>query len=135
MEEIAAPDDQTGSGQVRPHDELVSARTISLNMNITISEGVVINSRKAEGATMSNKLKSDVLIDGNRITPADLDNLNDIRKHLSEASNLYGFLSPGAQKVLYELHSENTWVGHIVRWGEQNTGEAIDKIMEYAKRV
>lgn len=84
---------------------------------------------------MSNKLKSDVVIDGNRITPADLDNLNDIRKHLSEASNLYGFLSPGAQKVLYELHSENTWVGHIVRWGEQNTGEAIDKIMEYAKRV
>lgn len=84
---------------------------------------------------MSHKLKSDVVIDGNRITPADLDNLNDIRKHLYEAGKLYGFLSPGAQKVLYELHSENTWVGHIVRWGEQNAGEAIDKIVGTAQKA
>lgn len=83
----------------------------------------------------NKKLKSDVEINGNSITPADLDNLNDIRKHLSEAGTLYSFLSPGAQQVLYDLHSEDTWVGHIVRWGEQNTSEAIDTIVEAAKQA
>lgn len=84
---------------------------------------------------MSKKLKNDVVIDGNRITPADLDNLNDIRKHFSEAGRLFSFLSPGAQKVLFEMHSVDTWVGHTIRWGEQNTGEAIDKIVGAASCI
>ena len=83
---------------------------------------------------MKKKIKNDVVINGNTITPADLDNLNDIHNHLSEVSKLYYFLSPGAIETLYELHSEDTWVGHIARWGEQNTSEAIEKIMKAAKK-
>lgn len=70
-----------------------------------------------------------VVIDGSLITPADLDNLVDIKNHLTEAGRIYRFLSDDAQKVLRDMHSEDTWIGHLVRWGDQNCNEAIAAVL------
>lgn len=76
------------------------------------------------------QFNKNILIDGNSITPADLDNLKDIRKHLSEVESLFGFLSDGAKQALLDMHSEDTWLGHIARWGAKNAGEAIEAIRD-----
>jgi len=80
----------------------------------------------------NKKIVNDVEIDGNKITKADFDNLQDMQKHFSEAQRIYAFLSPGMQKYLHDFHNENTQVGHLVRWGEQNCEEVVAAVFKAA---
>ena len=67
-------------------------------------------------------------INGNTITDSDVEILKQMHLKSKEIQNLYVNLSGGCQSALLDLHTSDTWVGHCVRWLEQNTEESINQI-------